>query len=89
MKCRKSFCSNAAEALRRAYQRANAAGVDIELARQAALYGKGVEVIYADGEAQRRTLECGWGYLTAEAAARQPDGQLAAAAEAAMSRRPL
>ena len=41
----------AAEALRRAYQRANAAGVDIELARQAALYGKGVEVIYADGEA--------------------------------------
>ncbi len=45
----------AAEALRRAYQRANAAGVDIELARQAALYGKGVEVIYADGEAQPRS----------------------------------
>lgn len=44
-----------AEALRRAYEKANAAGVDMELARQAALYGKGVEAVYADERACPRS----------------------------------
>lgn len=43
------------EALRRAYKNANVSGVDMELARQAALYGKGVEVVYTDGEAKPRS----------------------------------
>lgn len=44
-----------AEELRAAYRAANVAGVDLELARQASLYGKGVEVIYADRRAQPRS----------------------------------
>lgn len=43
------------ENLRRAYKNANVSGVDMELARQAALYGKGVEVVYTDGEAKPRS----------------------------------
>lgn len=42
------------EALRKALQESNAAGVDLELARQCALYGKGVEVVYADERARPR-----------------------------------
>ena len=42
-------------ALKRAYHWANVAGVDSELARQASLYGKGVEVIYSDEHAQPRS----------------------------------
>lgn len=44
-----------AEELRQAYRDANIPGVDMELARQAALYGKGVEVIYADARARPRS----------------------------------
>lgn len=44
-----------ADALRRAYKNANVSGVDMELARQAALYGRGVEVIYSDAQAQPRS----------------------------------
>lgn len=44
-----------AEALRRAYRETNAAGVDVELARQASLYGKGVEALYADARACPRS----------------------------------
>jgi len=44
-----------AEELRAAYREANCAGVDMELARQASLYGKGVEVIYADARAHPRS----------------------------------
>ena len=44
-----------AEEVRRAYRQANVAGVDIELARQASLYGKGVEVIYIDRQAAPRS----------------------------------
>lgn len=44
-----------AEELRNAYRQANCAGVDMELARQASLYGKGVEVIYADAQARPRS----------------------------------
>ena len=44
-----------ADALRRAYRDANVAGADMELARQASLYGKGVEVIYADSRARPRS----------------------------------
>lgn len=47
--------SQGVQALRRAYRLANTAGVDMELARQASLYGKGVEVIYADERAQARS----------------------------------
>lgn len=42
-------------ALRKAYLSANTAGVDSELARQASLYGKGVEVIYSDAQARPRS----------------------------------
>lgn len=38
-----------------AYHLANVAGVDVELARYASLYGKGVEIIYADAHAQPRS----------------------------------
>ena len=38
-----------------AYRLANAAGVDMELARQASLYGKGVEIVYTDRKAQPRS----------------------------------
>ena len=44
-----------AEALREAYRLANAAGVDVELARCASLYGKGAEIIYTDDCAQPRS----------------------------------
>ncbi|MBQ4073890.1 MAG: phage portal protein [Clostridia bacterium] len=42
------------DALRKALQEGNAAGVDLELARQCALYGKGVELVYADSRARPR-----------------------------------
>lgn len=45
----------AADAFRRAYREAGVAGVDMELARQASLYGKGVEIVYADDRAQPRS----------------------------------
>lgn len=41
--------------LKTAYRRANTAGVDVELARQASLYGKGVEIVYADEKACPRS----------------------------------
>lgn len=41
-----------ADAIRHAYQACNAAGTDMELARQCALYGKGTELIYADEKAR-------------------------------------
>lgn len=41
--------------LKAAYRQANAPGVDVELARQASLYGKGVEIIYADEKACPRS----------------------------------
>ena len=44
-----------AEELRAAYRLANTAGVDVELARYASLYGKGAEIIYADGRAHPRS----------------------------------
>ena len=44
-----------ADALRSAYREANIAGVDVELARQASLYGKGLEIIYADDHARPRS----------------------------------
>lgn len=44
-----------ADALRAAYRAANLAGVDIELARYASLYGRGVEVIYTDRQAHPRS----------------------------------
>lgn len=43
------------EELRRAYQAGNASGVDMELARYQSLYGKGVEIIYADDRACPRS----------------------------------
>lgn len=43
------------DALKRAYHAANVAGVDSELARQASLYGKGVEVIFSDAHAHPRS----------------------------------
>ena len=42
-------------ALKKAYQLSNVAGVDNELARQASLYGKGLEVIYSDDHARPRS----------------------------------
>ena len=44
-----------ADALRSAYEEANVSGVDVELARHAALYGKGVEIIYADRKTHPRS----------------------------------
>jgi len=44
-----------ADALRRVYRASNVAGVDVELARQASLYGKGVEIIYTDDQACPRS----------------------------------
>ena len=44
-----------ADALRSAFREANCAGVDMELARQASLYGKGVEIVYADARARPRS----------------------------------
>lgn len=41
-----------AEELRSALAACNAAGSDLELARQCALYGKGVEIVYADAQAK-------------------------------------
>lgn len=43
------------DALRTAYREANVAGVDVELARHASLYGKGVEIVYADEKARPRS----------------------------------
>ena len=40
------------EVIRRAFSACNAAGADLELARQCSLYGKGVEIIYADDKAR-------------------------------------
>ena len=41
--------------LQSAYRLANVAGIDMELARQASLYGKGVEIVYADAAAHPRS----------------------------------
>ena len=46
---------DALQAVKAAYCLANVAGVDVELARYASLYGKGVEVVYADAHAQPRS----------------------------------
>lgn len=45
----------ALRALKSAYRLANTAGVDVELARQASLYGKGVEIVYTDAHARPRS----------------------------------
>jgi len=47
-----SYQGEGAEPLSQALAACNAAGVDLELARQCSLYGKGVEVIYADEAAR-------------------------------------
>lgn len=44
-----------ADELRAAYRLANVSGVDMELARCASLYGKGVEIVYCDGQARPRS----------------------------------
>ena len=43
------------EEVKRAYRLANVAGVDVELARYASLYGKGAEIIYTDAHARPRS----------------------------------
>lgn len=47
--------SPGAEELRAAYREANTAGVDVELARYASLYGKGAEIVYTDAQAHPRS----------------------------------
>lgn len=46
----------AVEALRQAYRAANADSVDAELARNASIYGRAVELVYADEQAQPRSV---------------------------------
>ena len=45
----------ALEEVKNAYRLANVAGVDMELARHAALFGRGVEIVYADAHARPRS----------------------------------
>ena len=44
------------EALLEAYRATDADSVDAELARDASIYGRGVELVYADGEARPRSV---------------------------------